>query len=50
MDKSKQHYETPSTDVIEAGYESPICGSEVKGSSSINDWGNGGTMDDELYM
>lgn len=48
--KEKQCYEAPSTMVIEVRHEGIICASDVKGGNSINDWGNGGTTNDDVYM
>ena len=46
----KQLYEVPVTKMIKVGHGGIICLSEVKGGNSINNWGNGGTTNDELYM
>lgn len=46
----KERYESPSTMVIEVRHEGIICASDVKGGNSINDWGNGGTTNDDVYM
>ena len=43
-------YEAPSTMVIEVRHEGIICASELNASSSINNWDNGGTTNDEVYM
>ena len=48
--KKKHFYETPSTMVFEVKQEGVICASDVKSGNSINDWGNGGTTNDEVYM
>lgn len=48
--KEKQCYEAPSTMVIEVRHEGIICATDVKGGNSINDWGNGGTTNDDVYM
>lgn len=50
MDNKKQCYETPSTIVIEVMHEGLICNSDVRGGNSINNWYDGGTTDDELFM
>ena len=46
----KQYYDAPSTQVFEVKHEGIICASDVKSGNSINDWGNGGTTNDEVYM
>ncbi len=46
----KQLYETPWADVIEIKQESLICASKVKSGSSVNDWLDGGTTQDELVI
>ena len=43
-------YETPSTMIVEVRYEGIVCASEVNGGNSINDWGDGGTTNDDLYL
>ena len=48
--KHKEFYEAPSARVLEMNQEGLICASDVKGGNSINDWGNGGIIDDEIYM
>lgn len=48
--KHKELYDAPSTHVFEVKHEGVICASEVRGGNSINDWGNGGTTNDEVYM
>ena len=48
--KKKHFYEAPSTMVFEVKQEGVICASDVKSGNSINDWGNGGTTNDEVYM
>ena len=47
---NKVLYEAPSTMVIDVRHEGIICASDIKGNSSINGWGNGGTTNDEVYM
>ena len=46
----KELYEAPLTSVVDVKFEGIICTSDVKGSNSINDWGNGGTTNDDVYM
>ena len=48
--KLKYPYEAPSTMVLEVKQEGVICVSDVKGGNSINNWGDGGTTNDEVYM
>ena len=43
-------YETPVTKTLELDIEGVICASDVKGGNSINDWGNGGSTNDDLYI
>ena len=43
-------YETPSTTVMYVKFEGIICASDIKGSNSINNWGDGGTTNDEVFM
>ena len=48
--KHNEFYEMPSAKVFEVKQEGVICASDVKSGNSINDWGNGGTTNDEVYM
>ncbi|MBO7417023.1 MAG: hypothetical protein J6U22_10670 [Bacteroidaceae bacterium] len=48
--KHKLQYHSPLTEVFEIKYEGIICASNVKSRNSINDWGNGGTTNDQLYF
>lgn len=48
--KSKKLYDAPSTVVIEVKQEGVICASEVRGGNSINNWENGDTTEDVIYM
>ena len=50
MDTRKQFYEAPVTMIIKVRHGSIICLSNVKGGNSINNWGNGETTNDEVYM
>jgi hypothetical protein len=50
MDTRKQFYEAPVTKIIQVRHGGIICLSNVKGGNSINNWGNGGTTNDEVYM
>ena len=36
--------------IIKVKHEGIICTSDVKGGYSINDWENGGTTNDDVYM
>ena len=49
-DKTRLQYETPVTKTLELDIEGVICASDVKGGNSINDWGNGGSTNDDLYI
>ena len=48
----KQLYESPAAETIVVVQERMICGpsSEVKGSNSINAWGNGDSMTEDVYL
>lgn len=48
--KHKELYDAPTIAVEELDIEGVICASDVKGGNSINDWGNGGSTNDDLYM
>lgn len=48
--KKKQCYEVPLTMAFEVKHEGIICASEINGGNSINNWDDGGTTDDDLYM
>ena len=48
--KHKEYYDTPSTMVFEVKQGGVICASDVEGSNSIVDWGNGGDINDEIFM
>ena len=43
-------YHSPEVAIIELKQEGVICASDVLGGNSINDWGNGGTTNDDVYM
>ena len=43
-------YEAPVAKTLELDIEGLICASDVKGGNSINDWGNGGSTNDDLYI
>ena len=44
------YYETPAATVVEVKTEGVVCQSPVKGGNSINDWGNGGTTQEDIYF
>ena len=48
--EKNQCYETPSTVIVEVRHEGIICASEVNGGNSINNWGDGGTTNDEIFF
>ena len=50
--KLKQLYETPSTMVFEVRQEGVLCASKVfvLFGNSVNDWEDGGTINDEIFM
>ena len=48
--KEKELYSAPVTVDIKMNGEGVICASDVLGGNSINDWGNGGTTNDDVYM
>lgn len=43
-------YEAPSTMIVEVRHEGIVCASEINGGNSIDNWGNGGTTDDDIYL
>ena len=49
-EESKISYEAPDVTVICVQQEGVICNSNIKGGNSINNWENGGTTDDVIYM
>ena len=48
--QTKEQYIAPECEVLTLQEEGVICASDVKGGNSINDWGNGGNTNDDLYM
>ena len=48
--KHKDLYEAPATTVVEVKIEGVVCQSPVNGGNSINNWGDGGTTNDDIYM
>ena len=50
MEKKKLCYDAPSTMIVEVKHGGIICASEVNGGNSINNWGDGGTTNDEIFF
>ena len=48
--QAKLQYTPPRSEELDIQLEGVICASDVKGGNSINDWGNGGNTNDDLYM
>ena len=48
--KEKTMYCSPQTLVLELKNEGVICASEINGGNSINNWNDGGTTNDELFL
>ena len=46
----KSYYEAPAITVVEVKIEGVVCHSPVNGGNSIDNWGNGGTTNDDIYM
>ena len=46
----KELYEAPAITEVEEKHEGIICASEFKGGNSIDNWGDGGTTDDDLHL
>ena len=49
-EEGKTYYEAPATTVVEVKIEGVVCESPVKGGNSINNWQDGGTINDDIYM
>lgn len=49
-EEGKISYETPATTVVDVKIEGVVCQSPVNGGNSIDNWGNGGTTNDDIYM
>lgn len=49
-EEGKIFYEAPATTVVEIKTEGLVCQSPVQSGNSINGWGDGGTINDDLYM
>jgi len=48
--EGKNKYETPAITVIEVKIEGIVCQSRVNAGNSINNWEDGDTSNEELYM
>ena len=48
--KPKDLYEAPTTSVFEVKVEGVVCQSPLQNGNSINDWVDGGAIDDTIYM
>ena len=48
--QDKFFYEAPVVTVFEVRQEGIICSSQVNGTNSVDNWGNGGTTNDDTYM
>ena len=49
-EEGKSYYEAPAITVVEVKIEGVVCHSPVNGGNSIDNWGNGGTTNDDIYM
>ena len=49
-EEGKSYYEAPAITVVEVKIEGVVCQSPVNGRNSINNWRNGGTTNDDIYM
>lgn len=49
-EESKFSYEAPAVTVVCVQQEGVICNSNIKGGNSINNWENGDTTEDVIYM
>lgn len=49
-EEEKSYYEAPAITVVEVKIEGVVCQSSVNGGNSIDNWGNGGTTNDDIYM
>lgn len=50
QEEGKTNYEAPTITVVEVIIEGVVCNSPVNGGNSIDNWGNGGTTNDDIYM
>ena len=48
--EGKAYYEAHTITVVEAKHKGVVCQSPVNGGNSIDNWGNGGTTNDDIYM
>ena len=49
-EEGKILYEAPVVTVVEVKTEAFVCQSPLQNGNSIDGWGNGGTIDDTIYM
>ena len=49
-EEGKYLYESPATTSVVIRQEGVICASPVRNGNSINNWRNGDTTHDEIYM
>ena len=49
-EEGKTFYEAPATTVVEVEIEGVVCESPVNGGNSIDNWQDGGTTNDNIYM
>ena len=48
--QDKLIYEAPTSSVFEVKVEDVVCQSPLQNGNSINDWVDGGTTNDEIFM
>lgn len=49
-EEGKILYEAPVVTVVEVKTEAFVCQSPLQNNNSINDWIDGGTIDDTIYI
>ena len=49
-EEGKSYYDAPAITVVEVKIKGVVCQSPVNGGNSIDNWGNGGTTNDDIYM
>ena len=49
-EEGKAYYEAPTITVVEVKIKGVVCQSPVNGGNSIDNWKNGDTIDDTIYM
>lgn len=49
-EKGKTYYVVPMATVVDIAIGRIVCSSNVEGKNTINDWENGGTLNDEIVM